>query len=148
MVGQLFPRKEQHTMKRIAMVIALVIIVALFVAPYTIFANMHSNTIDPVATVGEQGKFGYVTALIACTAGERLSVRVTVTQEDANSVAEGRTYATCTEGEQRLKVRVWAQTMTRLGKGPADACALAMTQRNGRVIDTRQWCKAVALNDE
>jgi hypothetical protein len=134
-------------MKRIV-VLCAAMVAALFVAPLPSLAAIHSNTLDPIGIVGGESTYGLVTALIHCDIGERVSVRVTVTQEDANSVAQGRASATCTDQVQRIEIRVWSMEMTKLATGAADACALAMTKQDGLVTDTRQWCKAITLNAE
>jgi hypothetical protein len=134
-------------MSRRGILLVSVLVVVLFVAPDSTIANMHSNTIDPVAVLGDQGKDGDVTVLIACDAGEWVTVRLTVTQENTNSLAEGHSFAICIGDQQRLKVRVNAGYQTFLGEGEADACALAVTWDGGHVSDTRQWCKVVVLHN-
>jgi hypothetical protein len=47
------------------------------------------NTIDPVAIVADNGRHLIVTGPIECTHGERVELRVTVTQRETGAVAEG-----------------------------------------------------------
>jgi hypothetical protein len=49
-----------------------------------------TNTIDPVAVGADHGQHILVTGPIACTAGERAQLRVTVTQRATGAIAEGR----------------------------------------------------------
>jgi hypothetical protein len=135
-------------MSRRAILLVSVLVVVLFGAPSSTVANMHSNTIDPAAVLGPQGRQADVTVLLSCDPGEWLTVRLTVTQEDTNSLAEGHTFEICTGPVQRLKTRVYAGYATALGEGDADACALAVTWQGGKVTDTRQWCKAVVLQTQ
>src|SRR3712207_1223973 len=105
-------------MKRLVVGLAAMLIAASIIAPYSIGAIMHSNTIAAEGERTKEGRFGFLTVEIGCTSGERVHVRVTVTQDDANSVAEGWTRATCTGADrQQLPVRVRAKSMTRLAAG-------------------------------
>lgn len=60
----------------------------LILAPLA-FAKVILNTIDPLATVADHGRLVIATGPIACTRGERVFLRVTVTQRTTGAVAEG-----------------------------------------------------------
>ena len=66
-----------------AMVLTLA---AVFVGP-VVFAKIAKNTIDPVAGVTDNGRHIIATGPIECTEGEKLSLRVTVTQRLTGAVA-------------------------------------------------------------
>ena len=59
------------------------------------FAKIAVNTIDPVAVVAGAGRHLVVTGPIECTQGERVELRVTVTQRETGAVAEGYAVFNC-----------------------------------------------------
>ena len=103
-------------------------------------AAISQNTIDPVATLSRRDRHVLVTGPIACTAGEKLSIRLTVTQSATGARAEGRTRLWCTGALQRWTVRATARGAARFDEGLAQVCAEAITRDRGVVTDTSQWC--------
>ena len=103
------------------------------------FAGVSLNTIDPVSHTNESGAQLIVTGPIACTAGERVTLRVTVTQRSTGAVAEGRTRFTCTGALQQWEVWVVTHSKVTFAVGAATAVALARTTAQGTATDAHQW---------
>ena len=105
------------------------------------------NTIGATGTVGAHGRTVTVTALLECTAGQSVSVRLTLTQDRATGSGVAR--GTCTGTLTEYPVRVTAQGAAVFTAGPVQACATAINRDDGQVVDTRQWCRAdpVELTD-
>lgn len=84
----------------------------------------------------------------ACTAGETVTVAVTISQTSTGANAVGEQVLTCTGQVQRW----WAITTVPSGPalelGTAEACGVATTRQNGAVTDTFDWCREVVLNTE
>ena len=100
---------------------------------------------DPTAEVSKNGHVVRTTGPVTCDVGERLFLRLTVTQLETAAYAEGRTRARCTGAELQWQVRALGRLRTRFAQGTAQACALGITRRNGRPTDAHQWCVDVTL---
>jgi hypothetical protein len=100
---------------------------------------------DPTAKVSKNGHLIRATGPVTCDVGERLSLRVTITQLETAAYAEGRTRARCTGAELQWQVRALSRLRTRFAQGTAQACALGITRRNGHPTDAHQWCVDVTL---
>jgi hypothetical protein len=100
---------------------------------------------DPTAKVSKNGHLIRATGPVTCDVGERLSLRLTVTQLETAAYAEGRTRARCTGAELQWQVRAISRLRTRFAQGTAQACALGITRRNGHPTDAHQWCVDVTL---
>ena len=94
------------------------------------------NTIDEHATYKKHGTLVRVSGPIACTRGERISIRITVTQPTTTARARSRWKGRCTG-----KLRHW-----RAGRAPgvgpalrtaADARALSQRRELDRASPTR-----------
>jgi hypothetical protein len=85
--------------------VAMILILTGVCLPPLASAGIALNTIDPVATVTDDGRHLIVTGPIACTEGEQASLRVTVTQRATGAVAGGRTRITCTGDTQPWEVQ-------------------------------------------
>ena len=118
----------------------LLLAAALLATPAPAGASMTSNTIGATGTLGPLGRTATVTALIECTAGQTVIVRVTLTQDRA--IGTGVARGTCTGTLTEYPVRVTAQGAAAFAAGPAQACAMAINRDGGQVVDTRQWCRA------
>lgn len=103
-------------------------------------ASLSSNTIGATGALGPQGRTATVTAIIACTAGQQVSVRVTLTQGQA--IGHGVGGGDCTGEAAEYPVRVTAQGAASFVPGDAQACGEAINRDRGRIVDTRQWCRA------
>lgn len=118
-------------------------LVGVFVAPAV--ARVTANTIDPVASVTDNGRHLIVTGPIGCTEGETAYLRVTVTQHATGAVAEGRTLITCTGGTQQWEVNASVQGEETFEEGPATAAASARTTDHGKTTDAHQWLVDITL---
>ena len=114
----------------------------------TAFAKIANNTIDPVAHVTDNGRRILLTGPIGCTAGERASLRVTVTQRSTGAVAEGRAFVTCTGDVQQWEVRATTRGEPSFEEGPAQAVALGRTTEGGVTTDAHQWLVEITLVKE
>jgi hypothetical protein len=143
----MFAQRNKKRMIRFGSVAIGMSVVGVFVA-HTAFARITANTIDPVATVADNGRHIIVAGPVACTQNERAYLRVTVTQRSTGAVAEGRTLITCTEGTQQWEAH--ASTLGReiFEEGPATAVALARTAERGETTDAHQWLVNITLVGE
>jgi hypothetical protein len=114
----------------------------------TAVAKILVNTIDPVATVADDGRHLVVTGPVACTAGERAHLRVTVTQRDTGAVAQGHTFIRCNGDTQQWKVHAATQGKEPFQAGAATAVALDRTTRLGDPTDAHQWLVEITLVEE
>lgn len=109
-------------------------------------AGVSFNTIDREAAIEDGGHVAEITGPIRCTAAERATIRVIVSQRSTGAVAEGRWRGTC-----RRTTRTWTakrfvlEGSATFRPGAAQACALAVTRRATSVTDAKQWCRAVRL---
>jgi hypothetical protein len=112
-------------------------------------AGVSFNTIDRQADLDAAGRVVEATGPIRCSAVERATIRVTVTQRRTGAVAEGSWRGRCGP-----TTRTWtAERFVQLGSaslqpGAAKACALGITRRAGRATDAKQWCQTVELSEE
>src|SRR6185503_9820524 len=81
---------------------------AVFVAR-TAFAGIQVNTINPLAIVADKGRQVTVAGPLAATAGDRVELRVTVTQRFTGALAEGRAFLTGTGALQQWEVETAAE---------------------------------------
>ena len=123
----LFPADERHKHRRILTAIGIVLALASMTVGTAAFAKITFNTIDPVATVTDNGRRIIVTGPIACTEGEGCDLRIVVSQRSTGAVAEGRTRLTCSgeNDQQQWSVEARAQGNETFEAGPATAVAFA-----------------------
>jgi hypothetical protein len=110
-----------------------------------VVARIVRNTMDPIAVLAGNGHHLAVTGPIACTAGQRAELRVTVTQRTTGAVAEGRTSVTCTGSDQIWQVQLQKAGKEALEEGAATAVAVARTYDGGQVTDAHQWLVSMTL---
>ena len=115
-------------------------------APPT-FAGIALNTIDAVAHQTEDGRQIVVTGPIVCTAGERVTLRVTVTQRSTGAVGQGHTRFTCTGALQQWEVWITHGKKAAFAYGVATAVAFARTTAQGTPTDAHQWLVEVTVTD-
>jgi hypothetical protein len=135
------------TKKHLSLLVATAMVLALAgagLAPLA-FARVVFNTIDPVATVTDNGRQIVVTGPITCDGNQRADLRVTVTQRSTGAVAEGRAVITCTGAEQQWEVRAPTQGKEMFEAGPATAVAVASTSSAGDTDDAHQWLVNITL---
>jgi hypothetical protein len=112
----------------------------------TAFARVILNTIDPAASVSEHGRHLALTGPLQATAGERVVLRVTVSQRSTGALAEGETVFKANGNEQQWAVKARAFGRQAFEPGPATATALALTiARGGEVTDSHQWLVDITL---
>jgi hypothetical protein len=140
-------RKGVSTLKRIVSTAIVLTLAGVFIAAAA-FARITANTIDPVASVTDDGRQIIATGPIACTGGENVYLRVTVTQRSTGAVAEGRTLLTCTGDTQYWEVHASVLGQEPFQEGPATAVALARTTDRGASDDADQWLVAIRLVGE
>ncbi len=112
------------------------------------FARIVQNTIDPVATLTQDGRHILATGPVECTQGERLHTRLTVTQRSTGAIAEGRTFDTCTGEPQQWEVQASTRGKERFEAGPATAVAVGRTTDRGEPTDAHQWLVEITLIEE
>jgi hypothetical protein len=127
---------------------AIVLILAGVFVARTAFARVTYNTIDPVGIVAHNGRHVTVTGPLAATAGERVGLRVTVSQRSTGAVAEGRTVFVGTGTTNQWEVEVEAEGRATFEPGPATAVAIARTTTHGQVTDAHQWLVNITLVKE
>ena len=106
-------------------------------------AIITANTIDERATYEKHGRLLRVSGPIECTRGERVSIRITVTQSATGARARNRWRSRCTGEVQHWQVRARARRGTRFQNGGGRVCAVAKTRTGTRVTDRRRWCERV-----
>src|SRR5438093_13734783 len=100
---------KKHLQAAVTMAIILTLL-GVVVAPLA-YARVMTNTIDPVATVSDNGRRIVLTGPIGVgdgtvfVAGERIFLRVTVTQRTTGAVAEGITVFKANGELQQWEVR-------------------------------------------
>lgn len=124
---------------------AIVLILATALGVATAFAKITLNTIDPTATVTDNGRQIILTGPIQCDGGQQADLRVTVTQRSTGAVAEGRVLITCTGDTRQWEVRALTQGKETFAEGPAIAVASARTSDHGRTDDAHQWLVGITL---
>jgi pimeloyl-ACP methyl ester carboxylesterase len=124
---------------------ALALVVAILGGAVSASAFLSGNTIDGLATYKEGGRLVRVTGPIACTRGERVAIRVAVSQPATAGRARGRWKGRCTGEVQRWQVRLRARRGTRFENGRGRVCAVAKTRSGSRVTDARRWCERVQV---
>ena len=109
------------------------------------FGGIALNTIDPAARMTERGQLIFITGPITCTAGERVTLHITVTQRSTGAVGQGRTRFTCAGVLQQWEARAVSHGTALFEEGPATAVALARTRARGVPTDAHQWLAELTL---
>jgi hypothetical protein len=125
--------------------LASCVLAVLFAAPLPAFARVILNTIDASAIVTDAGRHLIVTGPLACTAGERAFLLVTVTQRSTGALAQGSTLINCTGETGQWEVHATTQGREAFQTGTATAVASARTMIRGETTDSHQWLVAIAL---
>lgn len=100
--------------------------------------------IAPVLSIHDVGEKVVVNGHGGCTAGEVVTVAISVTQA-TGPAAVGQTDQNCTGELQQWTVLATVNTETNLAPGNAEACGVATTRSDGKVTDTFAWCRDVVL---
>ena len=142
-----FTQQFGNHRRRLASTAVVLTLAGLILAPIA-FARVATNTIDPVATITDDGRLVIATDPLTCTRGERAFLRVTVSQRATGAVAEGRSRIVCTGNSQQWEVQAGTQGQATFGEGPAVAVAIARTAERGEISDAHQWLVNVTLVGE
>src|SRR5438552_4153663 len=124
----------ESKMKHRRLLYCLAALVGVCLTPLAL-AKLTFNTIDPVAIVSGNGLHVMLTGPIACTEGERVSLRVTVTQRETGALAEGAALFTCTGVIQQWKVLASIQGNETFQPGPATAVAIGRSSSGAKTTD-------------
>lgn len=150
-LGQLDLPLEARMFRK-SLAIGLIVGVLAILTLSTVSGVFGRNTFQHDAYLDTRGRHVWVTALIACTAGEKLSVEVTVSQNSTLALGHGKAQTVCDdidfddpEAFQEIPVRVVARGKNTFGPGPAIATGLAVTKERGQVTDIRQWQPAAGI---
>ena len=108
-------------------------------------ARIAMNTIDPLASLKDNGRGVIVTGPIECSESQPTELEVTVTQRQTGAVAQGRARITCTPTSQQWEVRAQTQGNETFQEGPAVAVAMARSNVGGRADDAQQWLVNVTI---
>ena len=125
----------------------IVMLVGIFVVR-TAYAKLSANTINPVGVATNQGRKVTVTGPISATAGERIELRVTVTQRSTGAVAEGVTFFAGAGQTNHWELTAVAEGQVVFEAGPATVVALARSSVQGQATDAHQWLVNVTLLSE
>jgi predicted ester cyclase len=109
-------------------------------------AGIALNTIDDRVTYREDGGHVRASGPIGCTRGERITIRVGISQAATGARARGSWTARCTGEVQHWQMRARASTGVRFAKGAATVRAVAETRAGRRVTDTRKWRRRVSVS--
>ena len=110
------------------------------------YAIVATNTIDRQATYTHGGVRVRASGPVACTRGERISIRVTVSQAATAARASERWERPCTGEVQHWHVRARAHGGKRFESGKAKVCAYAYTRAERWLTDEKRWCVHVSLS--
>jgi len=128
---------------------AIVLTLAGVFVARTACAKILVNTIDPVGIVAHNGRHVTLTGPLAVTAGERVQMRVTVSQRTTAAVAEGGVILTGTGTTNHWEVEAAVQGNETFEAGPATATAIAVTSAaGGQATDAHQWLVNITLVKE
>jgi len=109
-------------------------------------AKIMTNTINPVATLTDDGRQVVLTGPIACDGNQPADLRLTVTQRSTGAMAEGTGRIECTPGVKLWEVRAATQGKARFAEGSATAVGLAITSTGrGDADDAHQWLVPVIV---
>ena len=127
---------------------AIVLALAGVFVARTAFAKILINTIDPVGIVAQNGRHVTLTGPLAVTAGERVQMRVTVSQRTTGAVAEGYAVFTGTGTTNHWEIEAAVEGDETFEAGPATAVAIARTSVPGQATDAHQWLVNITLVKE
>jgi hypothetical protein len=139
----MFAQSTQNHVKYLVSAAFVLNILSVWIVPLA-FAGITSNTIDD-AIVTDKGRHIIVTGSIACDAGQRAFIRVTLTQRSTGAVAEAQTRITCTGNIKQWEVHVSTRDKERFQEGSATAVALVRTIDRGNTDDAHQELVDITL---
>jgi hypothetical protein len=127
--------RRSTPVRRAPLVVALTAIaMTALAAPAS--AGVSFNTIDRKTTLDADGRIVAATGPIRCSAVERATIRVTVTQRRTGAVAEGTWQGRCGRTTRTWTAKRFAlRGAATFQPGAARACALGVTRRAGQATD-------------
>ena len=137
---------KKHLKAAVTMAIILTLL-GVVVAPLA-YARVMTNTIDPVATVSDNGRRIVLTGPLQTDVVERIFLRVTVTQRTTGAAAEGIAILRGTGALQQWEVQAKTRGKASFEAGPATAVAIGVTSDHGHTTDAHQWLVNITLVKE
>ena len=125
----------------------IVTLLGIVMAPVA-YAKIFNNTIDPVATVSDNGRRIVLTGPIQTDVVEKIYLRVTVTQRTTGAAADGIAILRGTGELQQWEVKAKARGKASFEPGPATAVAIALTSDKGQTSDAHQWLVNITLSNQ
>jgi hypothetical protein len=105
---------------------------------------MTGNTFAATGRVYDQGQYALVRARVTCTENQYIHVRATINQADAWGDGWSRLHR-CTGEVQTVPVYVYSAENL-FDPGTATVCGLGLNRnQDGHLVDSRQWCRTVTL---
>ncbi len=98
--------------------------------------------------MAHNGRHVTLTGPLAVTAGERVQMRVTVSQRTTGAVAEGHAILTGTGTTNQWEIEAAVEGDETFEAGPATAMAIARTTVQGQATDAHQWLVNITLVKE
>ena len=106
----------------------------------------NNPNIDRTATQSRSGDRVRATGPLICSSGERVSLRVTVTQKATEARARGRWKAECTGAVQHWGIRAGTRGPSRFEPGSGKVCVLGKTRAADQLTDRQRWCRRVDVS--
>jgi hypothetical protein len=108
-------------------------------------ARIVKNTVNPTATLTDNGRQIVVTGPISCTGDQPVAMKVTVTQRSTGAVATGIGRIDCSTGEQQWEIRAVTAGDATFVEGAATAVAFARASDGRTTDDAHQWLVEITL---
>lgn len=110
------------------------------------FLGNNPGNIDRNAISTRDGEGVQATGPLICSRDERVSLRVTVTQQATRAIARARWTHACSGAVQHWRVRAATRAGTRFEAGPGKVCVRGRTRSADRITDRERWCRRVAVS--
>jgi hypothetical protein len=98
--------------------------------------------IAPILPIVNEGRDVVVAGHGGCSAGEMVTIAISITQHGTGAVATGEIVEPCTGVEQQWQLTAAAIISPSFVAGPADACGTATTRLGDEITDAESWCRA------
>jgi hypothetical protein len=123
------------------------VLAVVFIVSSGFARRLAGNTIDPVASLHENGRRITLTGPIRCTQVEWVALRVTVTQRSTGAIAEGYAILLGSTDVQHWQLHASVRGSATFEAGAATAVAVAVSTREGEATDAHQWLVPVTLEN-
>ena len=91
--------------------------------------------------LAKSGRKVVVTGHFTCTRGDVYEIRTAVTQRSTGALAAGKTQGRCSGRAEPFEAATWVYDEALFVPGPAEACAMMVTQADSQTTDVFQWCR-------